>query len=108
MPECTGAFPCETVSTYSDLWEVTHHGIPAMGWILTGILIIGGIALLLAETAGTAMKLKVPHFGIPIGLVFIFYGLHPPFTAVAFLVTGTGIIGVFAGRWVWDIRKELP
>lgn len=80
---------------------------PASGWLMlfvTIMILIGGLALLIYGAVKTPDEAP-PHWGIPVGLVLLFFGWIP-FKGLKIIRPNEAIVLTFFGKYIGTLKKE--
>lgn len=80
---------------------------PASGWLMlfvTIMILIGGLALLIYGAMKTPDEAP-PHWGIPVGLVLLFFGWIP-FKGLKIIRPNEAIVLTFFGKYIGTLKKE--
>lgn len=78
----------EVPNSISDLFDITRHGVPVMGYLISGILFVI-LGIVVAARGGLT---KTGAMIVAIGLTLFWYGLLPDITAMILGFAYTGII----------------
>jgi len=101
------AFPTECVGAVSDLWNLTHHGMPVMGYLIISGFFLGLVVLIYATGYGAAILslTNLDMILVGIGLSIGVYGLCPPLVAYSMLLGGSFLFSVQILRMVYRVRQ---
>lgn len=101
----------ETTGTFEGLFETERHGIPAMGWVITGLLILFfPLWARLIPVVSTMLDLVPWQVEVTVALIgfqFILYAFSPPALGGLWFLTFIGTSGWFFARYMLSFLYKM-